>query len=358
MKKIATLFSGGELVGIAARLAGLLHAWGIEIDPRIAEIATQNGFRTIIADVCQASFNELSRVHWLHASPPCTNASIANQKSGETALDYALAQAIIRAIKTLQPPMFSLENVANYKNFDSFSLILKELVSLGYKWDYRVLNSANYGDPQTRKRLILLAGRSHQRWPATTHFKAPTEQLSMWGKPWVGWFSAIEDLIPALPVSKRRKCPSCVQGICPGHFAPWQEKILVGQYRLLNSFLISGANRWGTQIQKSSPCPTITTSSGKQFRVFLMLGGNSSNKTNILLPRQPFATVTGAKAPHRLLMPCETNYRILRITPRCLARWQSMPDDYVLPESTELASRIIGNGVPVKMMTAIFRANI
>ncbi|MGB0404858.1 MAG: DNA cytosine methyltransferase, partial [Fusobacterium sp.] len=31
-------------------------------------------------------------------------------------------------------------------------MILKELIKYGYQWDYRVLNSANFGDPQTRKR--------------------------------------------------------------------------------------------------------------------------------------------------------------------------------------------------------------
>ncbi|MHC4088716.1 MAG: DNA cytosine methyltransferase [Planctomycetota bacterium] len=34
------------------------------------------------------------------------------------------------------------------------------------------------------------------------------------------------------------------------------------------------------------------------------------------------------------------------ISPRCLARWQTFPDWYRLPDSKELASYIIGNAVP------------
>lgn len=210
MKKIGTLFSGGGLVEIAALLAGLSHAWGIEIDPRIVQVAKLNGLNTLIGDVCQINFAELQRIFWLHASPPCTNASIANQNCGETGFDMQLAQAIIRALIALQPPIFSLENVANYKNFDSFRLILNTFVSLGYQWDYRVLNSANYGDPQTRKRLILLASRRGIKWPMTTHYsprlRYKAEQLNMLQLPWVSWYDAIEDLIPSLPVSKRAKC--------------------------------------------------------------------------------------------------------------------------------------------------------
>jgi site-specific DNA-cytosine methylase len=36
----------------------------------------------------------------------------------------------------------------------------------------------------------------------------------------------------------------------------------------------------------------------------------------------------------------------VKMTPRALARFQSVPDSYQLPESRALASRVIGNGVP------------
>jgi len=38
------------------------------------------------------------------------------------------------------------------------------------------------------------------------------------------------------------------------------------------------------------------------------------------------------------------------MSPRCLARFQSVPDDYVLPENDTLAVRVIGNMVPPLMM--------
>jgi hypothetical protein len=45
VKTFATMFSGGELVGMGARAAGLLHTWGIEHDAAIASVAHANGWR-------------------------------------------------------------------------------------------------------------------------------------------------------------------------------------------------------------------------------------------------------------------------------------------------------------------------
>jgi site-specific DNA-cytosine methylase len=38
--------------------------------------------------------------------------------------------------------------------------------------------------------------------------------------------------------------------------------------------------------------------------------------------------------------------RVVQMTPRALARFQSAPDTYQLPQSNKLACRVIGNGVP------------
>jgi len=41
------------------------------------------------------------------------------------------------------------------------------------------------------------------------------------------------------------------------------------------------------------------------------------------------------------------------MTPRALARFQSFPDDYILPDSNRLACKIIGNAVPPLMYQKI-----
>ena len=45
--------------------------------------------------------------------------------------------------------------------------------------------------------------------------------------------------------------------------------------------------------------------------------------------------------------------RVVKMTPRALARFQSLPDSYALPEKASLACTIIGNMVPSLMMERI-----
>ena len=45
--------------------------------------------------------------------------------------------------------------------------------------------------------------------------------------------------------------------------------------------------------------------------------------------------------------------RVIKMTPRALARFQSFPDWYELPESNTLAARIIGNAVPPLFMQRV-----
>src|SRR3989304_5632384 len=112
-----------------------------------------------------------------------------------------------RFIETVQPTIFTLENVWGYRKFVAFEHIIACLRRNGYEYSYWHLNSADYGVPQTRKRLILVArldGIPHK--PEATHAKNPSSS-PVGLKRWVGWYEAIEDLIPTLPES---------------HFAEWQ----------------------------------------------------------------------------------------------------------------------------------------
>ena len=47
------------------------------------------------------------------------------------------------------------------------------------------------------------------------------------------------------------------------------------------------------------------------------------------------------------------NVRVVSLTPRCLARFQTMPDTYRLPAKKALAATVIGNGVSCDLYRAI-----
>jgi DNA (cytosine-5)-methyltransferase 1 len=237
MKTGVSLFTGGGLCDVG--LSSLVSwAAGVEYDPDIAAHAAHAlGHPVHCADVREVDYRQWAGVDYLHMSPPCTNASVANAKAGETEVDLALAAACIRAVQEIRPGYVTLENVRQYRNFESFRDILNCLSGQGYRVHFASYDAADFGVPQHRNRLMLRAWREDRPLPEVlpTH-GSPREvqksraQGSLFGDtllPWIGWYEAIADLLPSCPETK---------------LAPWQIKRLTAEYgeEWLGSLLVNG----------------------------------------------------------------------------------------------------------------------
>lgn len=79
----------------------------------------------------------------------------------------------IRAVQAIQPRAFLIENVAGLTRGARrvhYLKLLRDLEELGYEVDSQVLTAAQYGVPQSRKRLFIVGIRSAAfTWPAPTH---------------------------------------------------------------------------------------------------------------------------------------------------------------------------------------------
>lgn len=105
--------------------------------------------------------------------PPCQPFSrFGNQMGIEDARDGF--PVFIDAVRRLQPKVFLFENVANILGRHKWylDLIVKELQTLGYYVDYKILNAVDYGVPQNRERLICVGHRSTFSFPAKELRKA------------------------------------------------------------------------------------------------------------------------------------------------------------------------------------------
>lgn len=333
-KTFASLFTGGGGADVSARKLGYSHLWGIELDPKIASVAEMNGFSTMVADVCTVDFSSMTTPDWLHMSPPCTRASRANANATESELDQHLADACNRAIEALQPRRVSLENVWGYRDFAAFRSILACLTRNGYAVDYWHLNAADYGIPQTRKRLCLVASKDHTpRRPAVTHTERlpHIDQAMMFNAlpPWVGWHTAIADLIPSLPDSA---------------FAPWQLERLpadLSQSMILTNQAFDGLC---TAVPAGQPWATVvlpkSTGGWRAFVVDCQESGSTSGLT-VREAADPMYTLSATMEPRR---PARAYVgRVVKMTPRALARFNGLTDDYLLPPNNTLACTVLGN---------------
>lgn len=352
----ASLFSGGGLADVGAVAAGLLPIWGVEANPAIAEIFESNHDCPLICARVEATTPQcMDAPDVLWASPPCTSYSVANTNGKESPGDLAAAKGVCAYLRALRPRAFVMENVLQYRSGRAYSRIMNVLNDLGYFTDANSVLAADYGVPQTRRRLIVRALRDNLLPP----LPAPV--------PWVGWFAAIEDLIPSLPESK---------------FANWQLERLPKQ---LATILMQVAGETSDYREQAPPAPTITANHGaRKYRAFLIDGRITRTSTDepptVRSHYSPAFTVTGSEGamrhraflidgqngsqPHLTVRASHepaltiTNAnkgvpralmqqgRVVSMTPRALARFQSIPDTYLLPTYNVLACKIVGNAVP------------
>lgn len=271
-------FAGFGLVDIVLREFGF-EVVGVEIDEAIAAVNRRNGGDVITADILDTDPVDYTDFFLTHFSPPCPSYSVArNAKSrqniisrildlachqklinGEGELDIRFARKICGFIRVIRPEIFTLENVWGYRKSLSWLLIWYTLLSEGYGVDSWNLNAADYGVPQSRRRMIVIARRDGRQpaKPFQTHSKKP----DMFTRPWVGWYEALEDLLPELPESK---------------FAPWQEDRMPEEVK---SFMIPGDNTSNMTVRSADePMVTIQTRMPERcpHRAFLLGQGSRS----------------------------------------------------------------------------------
>jgi DNA (cytosine-5)-methyltransferase 1 len=103
-----------------------------------------------------------SRIDLISGGPPCQSFSVCGiPKGGRSPRDPrdALLSHFVRFVRRIRPAVFLFENVPGLmskSNGRIFNAFLKSFSRIGYSTTYRVLNAADYGVPQSRRRLFVL----------------------------------------------------------------------------------------------------------------------------------------------------------------------------------------------------------
>jgi len=95
--------------------------------------------------------------------PPCQGFSRANMRTRNSENPAnGMAVHFVRAVAALKPRMVVLENVADVETFEEGHFVnglLKAFNDIGYEAEYSILNAADFGVPQRRRRIFVIAAR-------------------------------------------------------------------------------------------------------------------------------------------------------------------------------------------------------
>lgn len=174
------LFAGAGGLSLGFEQAGYDVAAAVEYDPIHAAVHEFNFpySATFCRDVSTVTADEIrtkssiggQEIHVVAGGPPCQGISMI----GKRAIDdprNALLKEFARLVGELQPRYFVMENVAGL-TVGNHRQLLDEVIefmdTVGFKvvLPYRVLQAADYGTPQSRKRLFLLGARKDVALPA------------------------------------------------------------------------------------------------------------------------------------------------------------------------------------------------
>ena len=301
-----SLFTGGGGLDIGLEMAGLETVACVDNDRESCKTLRANrpGWSVFEGDI--RDFAPEGEFDLVVGGPPCQGFSTAGKGNPSDPRNF-LWREYFRIVEQVRPLALLLENVAgmaNKKNAHHLNEFIGRLEVLGYTVTHGLLDAADFGVPQHRKRLIVLAGLG---WK-------PQLPEPVVGRAFVTARKAIGDLV-------KRK--TGVYNHEPNDHAPH----VVERWAKLDEGEVDPNYRRG-RIYSDRPSPTIRAGGGYGPRGDHLAGFHPP--IHYSLPRQ--------------------------LTVRESARIQSFPDDWIFHGSKTAQGRQVGNAVPPLMAKAIGEA--
>lgn len=169
--KVISLFSGAGGLDLGFHQAGFEIIWANDFDKYAVETYKHNFNNEIIfEDINNIDFNILPKADVLIGGFPCQPFSMMGSELGFEDTRGTVFFTVANLIQTLikngrKPKVVVLENVRRLLTHDKGNTfkVIKHILEneLGYKVFYKVLNSADYGVPQTRNRIFIVCFDSY-----------------------------------------------------------------------------------------------------------------------------------------------------------------------------------------------------
>lgn len=188
------LFAGCGGMTLGFRESGRFRpVLAVERDPAAAETYRLN-FGDHVAEASIEDVARFQRVDVVIGGPPCQGFSPLNrdlvgfERRG-------LWREYLRALRQAEPQAFVMENVPELLRSAEYADFKRRAQRLGFTIDEKILNAADYGVPQRRRRAIAMGVRSGAvPWPAVTHFDPEASEVGAGDAPWVTFREAVTGL--------------------------------------------------------------------------------------------------------------------------------------------------------------------
>jgi DNA (cytosine-5)-methyltransferase 1 len=337
--------AGGSTCGL--RDAGFVTV-GFEYWQTAVDTARANGHTSCLHDLSDAARDvDLPHTPVAWFSPPCQPFSAAGDGEGEFD-DRDGFPWTLRIIARTLPAVVFIENVKGLtfaKHSDYFGGVLAAIRALGYEVDWKVLNTADFGVPQTRERCIIIARRDGGRivWPAPTH----TEQPGMFTEQWVSLAAAVPSVARRLGRDRRGKGMTERHAdrpdIDPSLPAPTIHRNTEKDLLFVRTNQISGADYYRRTID--DPCPSITTMAGRNWWV---------DRPATTINGDPRVSAPGRHDPE---VSGSQQADAIRLTIPELATLQGFPPGYIFTGTKTAQAKQVGNAVPPRLAQVVAEAN-
>lgn len=326
--KIVSLFSGAGGLDIGFHQAGFKTLFATDIWDIACKTLEENKMseEVFCGDVRDIDFTKLKKkygeIDCLIGGPPCPPYSqtrhyligkadgFEDERAGFAVPEY------FRALSELKPKVFFFENVDGFSfktHQEEFDFLKQKAEENGYNIAYKVVNCANYGVPQTRKRFFCIGSRKDLpvfEFPEETHADPEKDSTKL---PWVTCGDVISEFDDITEEEMKQR--------------PGQK-----DYELLTQ-IPPGDNYLYFTEKRGYPEPKFKWKS--RYWTFLLK----------LTPNRPSWTIQASFSTNQ--GPFHWKNRFLRIEE--LKRIQTFPDDYRLLGDMKEQWRQVGNAVPVKM---------
>lgn len=187
----AELFSGGGGLAVGLTAAGVRPVAAVEVDRYAADTFALNhpAVKLFDRDIRSVSGADLlassptKKIDVLAACPPCQGFSTLTSKYKREDDRNELVYEVSRIAAEARPLAIMMENVPGLAGRGKPILdgLIRDLHALGYVTQFSVLQVADYGVPQSRRRLVLLAGLGFEiSMPRPTHDRLGRFGLPRW----------------------------------------------------------------------------------------------------------------------------------------------------------------------------------